>query len=106
MLLATAALYDLFRRELGRDLALLAAMFFAFSPLLLFYGQAVQADSSMLACMLLTACCYRRLLDTGRWRWWLAAAVCGAMAALFKYYGLMVLLPIAYMQLRRDRWRF
>ncbi|MFL5341610.1 MAG: ArnT family glycosyltransferase, partial [Gemmataceae bacterium] len=105
MLLATAALYDLLRRDFARELALLATMFFAFSPLLLVYGQAVQPDSAMLAGMLLTACCYARHLDTGQWRWWLAAALCGMMAALFKYYGLMVLLALAVMQLRRDGWR-
>jgi 4-amino-4-deoxy-L-arabinose transferase-like glycosyltransferase len=104
-LIAIAALYDLLRRELNRDLALLAAFFFAFSPLLLFYGQAVQPDACMLAGMLLTACCYRRHLDTGRVRWWLAAAACGALAALFKYYGLMVILPLAHMHLRRHGWR-
>src|SRR5260370_17706862 len=68
------------------DAVALATSFFAFSPLLLVYGQAVQPDSCMLAGMLLAAACYRRHLDTGRWRWWLAVAVCGAPAPLFKYY--------------------
>src|SRR5260370_15005792 len=79
------------------DAVALATSFFAFSPLLLVYGQAVQPDSCMLAGMLLAAACYRRHLDTGRWHWWLAAAVCGSLAALFKYYGLIVLLPTPYM---------
>jgi hypothetical protein len=68
---------------------------------LLFYGRAVQPDSAMLALMLVTACCYDRHLERGGWRWLVATAVAGTLAALVKYYGLMVLVPLAFASARR-----
>jgi hypothetical protein len=104
-LIAIFALYDLVRGEWDAELALSAAIVFGFSPLLLAYGHAFQADACMLACMLLSAASYRRFLD-GRGMIWLAsAAVAALLAALFKYYGLMVLIPLADMAWRRRAWR-
>lgn len=97
---AVMALHDLVRREMGRALALPATMFFALSPLLLVYGQAVQPDMCMLAGMLVACAAYSRFLARRTLRWWLTAAVAGAFAALFKYYGLMVVVPLAFMTFR------
>jgi 4-amino-4-deoxy-L-arabinose transferase-like glycosyltransferase len=102
---ALAALYDLLRREYNRNLALIATFLLSLCPLLLVYGRAVQADSAMLACMLLAATCHHRYLERRTARWWVAAATAGALAGLFKYYGLMVLLPLADLTRRRRCWK-
>src|SRR5262249_55910039 len=60
---------------------------------------------AMLAGMLAAACCYRRYLDGDGRGWWLLALLAGGLGALFKYYGLMVLIPLADMERRRDGWR-
>jgi 4-amino-4-deoxy-L-arabinose transferase-like glycosyltransferase len=104
-LVAVLALCDLVRREFGSDLALPAAALFSLCPLLIFYGRAVQPDLCMLACMLLSACFYHRYVDGARLRWLLAAALAGLLGAAFKYYGLMVLIPLADLTVRRTGWR-
>ena len=82
-----------------------AATLFASCPLLVFYGRAVVPDMCMLACMLLAAAFYRRYLDESRMRWLLATGVAGLLGVGFKYYGLMVLLPLAEMAHRQRGWR-
>jgi len=105
-LAAIAALHGLIRREYDEEAGLVAALLFALSPLLIFYGRAVMPDAPMLACMLISAYGYRRYLDEGRrTRWLLATAVAGMVGALFKYYGLMVLIPLADMAWREGGWR-
>jgi hypothetical protein len=104
-LVALLALYDLIRRDFDSSLAFLAATLFSLCPLLIFYGRAFQPDLCMLACMILSACFYHRYFDGGRSRWLLAAALAGLMGAAFKYYGLMVLIPLADLTIRRTGWR-
>jgi hypothetical protein len=55
----------------------------------------------MLALMLVAACCYERHLERVGWRWLVASAIAGMLAALVKYYGLMVLIPLAFASARR-----
>jgi hypothetical protein len=104
-LLAIIAFKDLVEREFDGHTALIAALFFSICPLFVFYGRAVMPDASMLAGMLGAACCYRRYMDGGGRGWWLAALLTGAIGALFKFYGLMVLLPLADMLRRHNGWR-
>jgi 4-amino-4-deoxy-L-arabinose transferase-like glycosyltransferase len=107
-LLAIAALYDLLKREFDEGMGLAAAFLFAFSPLLTFYGRAVLPDPCMLACMLICVACYRRHLDgegPAAWRWLVGAGAAGLLAGMFKYFGLLVLIPLADMAYRRDGWR-
>jgi 4-amino-4-deoxy-L-arabinose transferase-like glycosyltransferase len=105
-LAAIAALHDWVRREFDDPTGLVAAFLFAVSPLMIFWGRAVTPDPCMLACMLLCAACYRRHLDEGdRAGWLAAAALFGLLGAAFKYYGLMVLIPLADMAYRRGGWR-
>ncbi len=105
-LVAILALYDLMRREFDRETGLVAAFLLAMTPLLVFYGRAVLPDPGMLACMVLCAGFYRRYLDEGeRTRWLIASGVAGLLAAMFKYYGLVILIPLADMAYRQGGWR-
>ncbi len=104
-LVALAAFFDLVRREHDNQTALVATFLFNLSPLLIFYGRAILPDPWMLACMLLSAACYRRDLDGQGPGWLVATALAGLSAATFKYFGLMVLLPLAEMTRRQGGWR-
>jgi 4-amino-4-deoxy-L-arabinose transferase-like glycosyltransferase len=99
-LAAITAYADLTRREYGRWIADAGAFLMAVAPLLIFYGRAVMPDPWMLATMLMAAACYQRHLDTARRGWLLAAACASALAPLCKYYGVMILIPLAGMTLR------
>jgi hypothetical protein len=98
-LAAIAAYAELTRREHGCEIAVAGAYLLAMAPLLVFYGRAVLPDPWMLAAMLTAALCYRRHLD-GHGPGWLVSAACtSALAPLCKYYGVMVLIPLAGMTL-------
>ena len=99
-LIALIAFYCLTRRHMPNSLALTATAFLAASPLFIFYGRAVMPDSWMLASMLGSALFYRTYLDTNQSRWFLLAALCGLAAGVFKYFGLMVVIPLAEMTRR------
>jgi 4-amino-4-deoxy-L-arabinose transferase-like glycosyltransferase len=100
-LVAILAFVGLMRREFDDRFALLAGFFLAFSPLLLFYGRTVLPDPCMLAGMLAAAYCFRRALDQGGVAWVILSGVAGLAAVGFKYYGLMVLLPMTEMAWRQ-----
>jgi len=105
MLAAIIAFHDLMQRQYGPAFSLITTAWFVASPLSTFYGRAVMPDSWMLAGMLTSAACYQRYLETGRHRWLLGASAAGLLGALFKYYGLIVLIPLAGMTVRRGGWR-
>jgi 4-amino-4-deoxy-L-arabinose transferase-like glycosyltransferase len=104
-LLSITCLYDLVQRTQGRPAAFVAAFFFAACPLVQTYGWAFQPDSWMLASMLATVCCLVRRLDGGGWGWLIGAAIAGGLAGLFKFFGLMVLVPLAWETASRQGWR-
>ena len=96
-------------RSGGSDAAV-ATLVFASCPLFLFYGRAVLPDPWMLAGMLACASAHRRSLEAdaeGRRRaalgWLAAATLAGALAAAFKYFSLMILIPLADQVLRAGR---
>lgn len=101
-LAALGAFFALVRREWDDRAAITATILLSATPLLIFYGRAVLPDPWMLAGMLASAACYRRYLDEGGRRWLAAAAMAGLGAASFKYFGLMVLLPLAEMAWRKS----
>ena len=107
-LAAIAALFGLIRREHDDETALVAALLFATSPLLIFHGRAVSPDTAMLASLLASAWAYRIAQDKqGRAQipWLVATAAFGLLSAMFKYYGLIVLLPLLAMTYRREGLR-
>jgi hypothetical protein len=104
-LLAVAAFVGLMRREYDEVFALVAGAIFAVCPLLLFYGRAVAPDACMLGFMLAAAYCFRRALDADSRAWLIACGLAGLLATAFKYYGLMILLPMAEMAWRGQKTR-
>ena len=105
-LTALLAFFDLARRERGDSEALAATAILSASPLFVFYGRAVLPEPWMLAGMLVSAASYRRYLDGGKTRWLVATILAGIAAAFFKYFGLMVFLPLAEMARRHaGTWR-
>jgi hypothetical protein len=100
-ILALVAFRDLVARTADGVIADVATGLLTICPVFLFYGRAVQPDSAMLALMLVTACCYDRHLERGGRPWLVATAIAGMLAALVKYYGLMVLIPLAFASARR-----
>ena len=105
-LVAIAAFHGLLRREFDRRAADAGALLLGFAPLMVFYGRAVMPDIWMVACMLTAACWYRRYLDERRARLLAAATAAVLVGAMFKYYALMALIPLAEMTRRRGgSWR-
>ena len=104
-LAAIAAFYAVVGREFGPRRALVASILLASCPLLVFYGRAVVPDVAMLAGMLAAVCCYQKYQARGRIAWLVASGVAVLAAAGFKYYGLMVLLPLAELASRRHSFR-
>ena len=102
-LLAIAAFMGLMRREYDYGFAVVAGVIFAVCPLLLYYGRAVVPDTCMLGFMLAAAYGFRRALDDNSLGWLVACGFAGLTAVAFKYYGLIVLLPMAEMAWRGQR---
>jgi Dolichyl-phosphate-mannose-protein mannosyltransferase len=102
-LLAIAAFMGLMRREYDYGFAIVAGVIFAVCPMLLYYGRAVLPDTCMLGFMLAAAYGFRRALDNNSLGWLVACGFAGLTAVAFKYYGLMVLLPMAEMGWRGQR---
>jgi len=103
-LIAIFAFVALLRREFDEEFALVAGLFLAASPLLLFYGRSVLPDTCMLGFMILAVYFFRLGLDKHGTTWIIASGIAGLVAVAFKYYGLMVLLPLAFEAWRARRW--
>jgi 4-amino-4-deoxy-L-arabinose transferase-like glycosyltransferase len=106
-LIAIVGLYDLVKSEYDSQTGLVAAFLLAMTPLSIFYGRAVLPDPCMMACMVVCTASFRRYLDQGEPTGWLVVtALAGLLAAIFKYYGIFVLIPLADMAYRRGGWRY
>jgi Dolichyl-phosphate-mannose-protein mannosyltransferase len=105
-LAALAAFFALVRREWDDGAAIIATIVLAAAPIFVFYGRAVLPEPWMLAMMLLAAASYRRYLDEGRTQFLVAASLAAMSAGLFKYFGLIVFIPLAEMAWRKaGSWR-
>jgi hypothetical protein len=104
-LVALGAFCGLVRREYDERFALVATILLASCPLLVFYGRDVVADVWMIAAILLAVYCYRRAEDSHRLAWIIASGFAVLLAAGFKYYGLIALVPIAELAYRRHGLR-
>ena len=103
---AILAFFALVRQEWDDLSALIATLLLSIAPIFVFYGRAVMPDPWMLALMLASAASYRRYLDYRDTRWLVVASLAAMGAGLFKYFGLIVFLPLAEMAWRnKNSWR-
>lgn len=105
--LSVALLYVIARRTLQRGPALLAALFFATSPIQVVHAHYMKEDAVFVAMMLLSLWTYLRFLDEPRLTAALlfGSALGGALAAQYKA---LLLIPIFFgcvSFLPRTRWR-
>ena len=105
-LAAIAAFFALVRREWDDRAAVFATVLLSAAPIFIFYGRAVLPEPWMLAMMLIAAASYRKYLDEGTKRALVAASLAAMGAGLFKYFGLIVFIPLAEMAWRKaGSWR-
>jgi len=105
-IVALIAFFALARREWSDREALSATVIFSAAPIFVFYGRAVLPEPWMLAMMLTSAASYRRFLDGDGRRWLLLASLAALGAGFFKYFGLIVFVPLAEMAWRKHgSWR-
>jgi hypothetical protein len=90
------------RRLCARPLE--ASLISLLTPVFLVSSTNVMCDTSMLACWCGSIWCWVTGFDTGRARWWLAAALLASLAFLTKYFGIaLVPLLIAHGLVRERR---
>ncbi len=105
-LAAIAAFFSLVRREWDDRAAILATVLLSAAPIFIFYGRAVLPEPWMFAMMLIAAASYRKYLDEGTMRALATASLAAMGAGLFKYFGLIVFIPLAEMAWRKGgSWR-
>jgi 4-amino-4-deoxy-L-arabinose transferase-like glycosyltransferase len=75
----------------GRRAALVGATLTALSPFLIFYSTEARAYALVLVLVLLSTLALLRALDTGRFTWWAAYAVCSCAAMYTHYPAVFVL---------------
>jgi 4-amino-4-deoxy-L-arabinose transferase-like glycosyltransferase len=91
--LAVLGMYLLMRRLVGERIALLAALFIAFDPFFMAHSRILHVDAPLAYFMFLSFLAFLLYLREGRWRWLALSGVVGALAALSKTAG-AVLVPI------------
>lgn len=79
------------RRTVGRRTGLLAAALTALSPFMAFYSAEARGYGVLMALVLASTWALLRALDTGGRAWWVAHAVCVALAAYTHYTAVFVL---------------
>ncbi len=103
---AILAFFWLVNNEWDDRSALIATSLFSIAPVFVFYGRAVMPDPWMLASMIAATAAYRTYLDTGKQSWLVVASATALSAGLFKYFGLIVFIPLAEMAWRKaGSWR-
>ncbi len=104
-LVGIASLAQLARRHLSRLGAAVAIAGFAFSPVVLFYGRAIQPDvpSAALALLSLLLLDLSLAPEATRWSLWLASAAAMALGALIKLPAVVYGLPMVALTWERRR---
>ncbi len=93
------------RRLFGRPAGLAAAFVLAVSPSVVYFGRTLLSDTPMLSFSIGAVLGFVAYAQTGRWTHALGGAVCLALAGLVKIPAILVLGPVLWAGLLRDRWR-
>lgn len=96
-------LFDRLCLALGHPRRRTATLLFAFAPIVLFYGHAVQPEALLL--LLVVAAAYFAVRSNEGWRWAVGACVSLAIAATIKPTALVILAPpLIYLAWKRREW--
>ena len=93
-------LYLLVRQYSSEKVAMIAAFVFAFLPYNVYYGRVIMPDPMHISFSILALYLVTLWTKTSRWWWAVLAGIAYSVAVLTKPYGLVLLLPIAYLLLR------
>lgn len=85
--------------------ALFAMLFFAVSPMSVFYTQTIQPESAMIFFSIGTVLFLSMWYRSGRLTFWIIAAGFIALAILVKVLTAYMLLPVAYLLFLKKKWR-
>lgn len=102
--LAVVWLYLLTRQYSSRKVAFVAAFVFAFLPYNAYYGRVIMPDSMHISFSILSLYLVTLWTQKNRWWWAVLSGLAFTIAILAKPYGLVLLLPIAYLLIRT--WKF
>jgi hypothetical protein len=102
-LLTCAALMDLGRRTLGVGPALWAGLIFAVSPTFLANTRWGYSYAQLMLVVVLCLGALWRYLETGRDRWWIAAALLAGVGVLSDYEGVALVALVAVVVWSRER---
>jgi mannosyltransferase len=103
-----AALYALGKATFDQKVGLTAAAITCLAPYTVFYGQEARMYSLLLLLSSMLLLSYKRMLDTGSTRWWLAYTACVALSLYVQYISALLLLGLHlhfFVSQRRDRRR-
>jgi 4-amino-4-deoxy-L-arabinose transferase-like glycosyltransferase len=98
-------LFLLVRMYSSERAAVIAAGVFAFLPYNIYYGRVIMPDPMHICFSVLALYLVSLWVTSSKWWWAILAGVAFAIAVLTKPYGLVLLLPIAYLILRKWKLR-
>ncbi|MGI8420344.1 MAG: ArnT family glycosyltransferase [Candidatus Levyibacteriota bacterium] len=98
-------LYLLVKQYSSEKVALVAAFVFAFLPYNVYYGRVTMPDPMHITFSILSLYLITLWIRTSKWWWAILAGAAYAITILTKPYGLVLLLPIAYLMLRKWKHR-
>lgn len=102
--LTTIVLYMLVKEYSSKRVAIVSAFVFAFLPYNIYYGRVIMPDSTHVLFGVTTLYLVTLLVRTNKLIYGLLSGITFCIALLTKPYGLVLLLPIAYLMLRK--WKF
>jgi 4-amino-4-deoxy-L-arabinose transferase-like glycosyltransferase len=103
--LTVVLLFLLVRMYSSERVAVIAAGVFAFLPYNIYYGRVIMPDPMHICFSVLALYLVSLWVNSSKWWWAILAGVAFAIAVLTKPYGLVLLLPIAYLILRKWKLR-
>lgn len=98
-------LYLLARFYSGQRVGLLAAGIFAFLPYNIYYGRVIMPDPMHVSFGILTLLLVTYWTHSGKWWWSILAGLAFSITVLTKPYGLILMLPILYLLVKKWHWK-
>ncbi len=103
---AILAIWDIVRQTINRRIALLAAAFFAASPLAVYFGRTYQPDMMMVFFSTASISCLLRWMGESKNVWFYCSAILLALGVLLKPPCLLVVLPLSWILYKQEGQTF